>query len=50
MTDNGPTFVARRFGAFLKDVFTHVRTRIPKWQSWARAAKAKLDPLMAEAA
>jgi transposase InsO family protein len=125
VTDNGPTFVARRFGAFLKDLFTHVRiayrtptqlgllerfhrtlkdeelywrlydgpehcrvclaefreryngrrphwalvpeaggdpvtpqdvyvggvrTRIPKWQGWARAAKAKLDELMAEAA
>ena len=125
VTDNGPTFVARRFGAFLKDAFTHVRiayrtptqlgllerfhrtlkdeelywrlydspehcraclaefrdrynrvrphwalvpeeggdpvtpkdvyvggvrTRIPKWQGWARAAKAKLDALMAEAA
>lgn len=125
VTDNGPTFVARRFGAFLKDVFTHVRityrtptqlgllerfhrtlkdeelywrlydspehcreclsefrdrynqirphwslvpeaggdpvtpqdvytgktrTRLPKWQTWAQAAKARLDQLMAEAA
>lgn len=125
VTDNGPTFVARRFGAFLKDLFTHVRIayrtptqlgllerfhrtlkeeevywrlydspehcraclaefreryncrrphwalvpesggdpvtpeevyvggvrpRIPKWQGWARAAKSKLDVLMAEAA
>jgi transposase InsO family protein len=121
VTDNGPTFVARRFGAFLKDGFAHVRiayrtptqlgllerfhrtlkeeelywrlydspehcrsclaefrdrynrlrphwalvpeaggdpvtpedvyvggvrVRIPKWQAWARAAKAKLDEMM----
>jgi len=125
VTDNGPTFVARRFGAFLKDGFTHVRiayrtptqlgllerfhrtlkdeelywrlydspehcrqclaefreryngrrphwalvpetggdpvtpedvyvggvrTRIPKWQGWAKAAKAKLDEMMEAAA
>jgi putative transposase len=125
VTDNGPSFVARRFGAYLKDVFRHVRiqyrtptqlgllerfhrtlkeeevywrmydspehcrqclaefrerynrvrphwalvpaaggdpvtphdvyvggvrTQIPKWQGWARAAKAKLDQMMSEAA
>jgi transposase InsO family protein len=125
VTDNGPTFIARRFGSFLKDAFTHVRiayrtptqlgllerfhrtlkdeelywrlydspehcrqclaefrdryngrrphwalvpesggdpvtpadvyvggvrTRIPRWQGWAKAAKAKLDELMQEAA
>jgi putative transposase len=125
VTDNGPTFVARRFGKFLQDAFTHVRiayrtptqlgllerfhrtlkdeelywrlydspehcrqclaefrqryntrrphwalvpeaggdpvtphdvyvdgvrTRIPKWQGWATAAKAKLDALMEAAA
>ncbi|MHC4067843.1 MAG: transposase [Planctomycetota bacterium] len=27
VTDNGPSFVARRFQAYLKDVFTHVRIR-----------------------
>jgi putative transposase len=125
VTDNGPTFVARRFRAYLKGAFTHVRiayrtptqlgllerfhrtlkeeelywrlydspehcrgclaefrqryngrrphwalvpeaggdpvtpeevyvggvrTRIPKWQGWARAAKAKLDEMMEQAA
>jgi len=125
VTDNGPTFVARRFEAFLKDAFTHVRiryrtptqlgllerfhrtlkeeelywrmydspehcrqclaefrdrynqlrphwalvpeaggdpvtpadvyvggvgTQIPKWQSWAKAAKAKLDEMMEQVA
>lgn len=125
LTDNGPSFVARRFEEFLKDVFTHVRiqyrtptqlgllerfhrtlkaeelywrmydnpehcrqcvgefrerynrvrphwalipkaggdpvtpyevyaegvrTQIPKWQAWARAAKAKLDEMMERAA
>jgi len=125
VTDNGPTFVARRFEAFLKDVFTHVRiayrtptqlgllerfhrtlkeeelywrmydspehcrqcvaafrdrynrlrphwalvpevggdpvtphdvyvggvrTQIPRWQAWARAAKAKLDEMMEQVA
>jgi len=125
VTDNGPSFVARRFGAYLKDGFRHVRiryrtptqlgllerfhrtlkeeelywrmydspahcreclaefrqrynrlrphwalvpaeggdpltphdvyvggvrTQIPKWQTWARAARAKLDQMMAEAA
>jgi len=25
LTDNGPSFIARRFGAYLKDVFAHVR-------------------------
>ena len=125
LTDNGPSFVARRFEEFLKDVFTHVRiqyrtptqlgllerfhrtlkeeelywrmydspehcrqclaefqdrynrlrphwalipeaggdpvtpydvyvagvrTRIPRWQAWARAAKAKLDEMMEQAA
>jgi len=125
LTDNGPSFIARRFGAYLKDVFAHVRiqyrtptqlgllerfhrtlkqeelywrlydnpehcrqclaefrqrynearphwalvpeaggdpvtpqdvyvggvrTRIPKWQGWAKAAKAKLDKLMEDAA
>lgn len=125
VTDNGPSFLARRFGEYVKDRFSHVRiayrtptqlgllerfhrtlkeeeiywrlydspahcraclaefrdrynrirphwalvpveggdpvtpeevyvggqaVRIPKWQSWARAAKAKLDALMAPAA
>jgi putative transposase len=125
VTDNGPSFIARRFGAYLKDLFSHVRiryrtptqlgllerfhrtlkeeelywrmydspehcrqclaefqerynrlrphwalvpeaggdpvtphdvyvggvwTQIPKWQTWARAAKAKLDELMEQAA
>jgi len=125
VTDNGPSFVARRFGAFLKGRFTHVRiayrtptqlgllerfhrtlkeeelywrlydspehcraclaefrqryngrrphwalvpeaggdpvtpqdvyvgavrTQIPKWQQWARAARQKLDELMAKVA
>ena len=27
VTDNGPSFIARRFGAYLKDVFRHVRIR-----------------------
>jgi transposase InsO family protein len=121
VTDNGPSFISRRFGAYLKDLFSHVRiryrtptqlgllerfhrtlkaeevywrmydspaharsclgefkhryntsrphwalipieggdpvtprevyaegvrTQIPKWQGWARAAKAKLDEMM----
>jgi transposase InsO family protein len=125
VTDNGPTFIARRFEVFLRDLFTHVRiayrtptqlgllerfhrtlkdeelywrlydspehcrqclaefrdryngrrphwalvpeaggdpvtpmevyvggvrTRVPKWQAWAKAAKARLDELMEEAA
>jgi transposase InsO family protein len=125
VTDNGPSFVARRFGAYLKDVFRHVRiqyrtptqlgllerfhrtlkqeelywrlydspehcrqclaefrqrynhlrphwalvptdggdpvtpqdvyvggvrTRIPTWQAWAQAAKAKLDEMLEQAA
>jgi len=125
VTDNGPSFIARRFGAYLKDLFSHVRiryrtptqlgllerfhrtlkeeelywrmydspehcrqclaefqerynrlrphwalvpqaggdpvtpadvyvggvrTQIPKWQAWARAAKAKLDEMMEQAA
>ena len=125
VTDNGPTFVARRFESYLKGDFTHVRiryrtptqlgllerfhrtlkdeelywrlydspehcreclaefrdrynqrrphwalvpdaggdpvtpedvytggvrTQIPKWQGWAKAAKAKLDELMEKAA
>jgi len=125
VTDNGPTFIARRFGAYLKDIFEHVRiryrtptqlgllerfhrtlkdeevywrlydnpgharcclaefrdryntlrphwalvpaeggapvtpedvyvggvrTQIPKWQTWAKAAKAKLNELMEKAA
>lgn len=125
VTDNGPTFVARRFGKFLSETFTHVRiayrtptqlgllerfhrtlkdeelywrlydspadcraclaefrerynrlrphwalvpedggdpvtphdvyvggvrTRVPKWQRWAVAAREKLDAMMAEAA
>ena len=125
VTDNGPSFVARRFGTFLKGRFTHVRiayrtptqlgllerfhrtlkeeelywrlydspehcraclaefrdryngqrphwalvpeaggdpvtpqdvyvgavrTQIPKWQQWARAARQKLDELMAKVA
>jgi putative transposase len=125
VTDNGPSFIARRFEAYLKDGFQHVRiryrtptqlgllerfhrtlkeeeiywrlyenpeharqclaefrsrynnlrphwalipieggdpvtpwdvyvggvvTQIPKWQAWAKAAKAKLDEMMAEAA
>jgi hypothetical protein len=34
-----------------KEVYVHgVRTRIPKWQGWVRAARAKLDELMTEAA
>jgi putative transposase len=123
VTDNGPSFVARRFGAYLRDVFRHVRIRyrtptqlgllerfhrtlkdeevhwrlydspfharqclgefqvryntvrphwalvperggnpmtphdvyvagkaigIPKWQGWAKGAKAKLDKMMRE--
>jgi len=125
VTDNGPSFIARRFGAYLKDLFSHVRiryrtptqlgllerfhrtlkeeelywrmydspehcrqclaefqerynglrphwalvpqaggdpvtpadvyvggvrTQIPKWQGWARAARAKLDEMMEQAA
>ena len=125
VTDNGPCFVARRFGSCLKDAFRHVRiqyrtptqlgllerfhrtlkeeelywrlydspahcrqclaefrhrynqerphwalvpvdggdvvtpaevytgmieTKIPKWQSWARSAKAKLEALLEQAA
>ena len=125
VTDNGPSFIARRFGAYVRDGFEHVRiryrtptqlgllerfhrtlkeeelywrmydspehcrqclaefrerynlvrphwalvpaeggdpvtphdvyvggvrTQIPKWQGWARAAKAKLDQMMSEAA
>ena len=125
VTDNGPSFVARRFGAYLKDVFRHVRiqyrtptqlgllerfhrtlkqeelywrlydspehcrqclaefrqrynrlrphwalvpaeggdpvtpqdvyvggvrTRIPKWQAWAQAAKSKLDEMLEKVA
>ena len=125
LTDNGPSFIARRFGAYLQGVFTHVRiqyrtptqlgllerfhrtlkaeelywrlydspehcrqclaefrqrynearphwalvpaeggdpvtpqdvyvggvrTRIPKWQAWAQAAKAKLDQMLGNVA
>ena len=125
VTDNGPSFVARRFASYLKDGFTHVRiryrtptqlgllerfhrtlkeeelywrmydspehcrqclaefrqrynhlrphwalvpaeggdpvtpqdvyvggvrTRIPKWQAWAQAAKAKLDEMLGKVA
>ena len=125
VTDNGPSFIARRFGAYLKDLFSHVRiryrtptqlgllerfhktlkdeeiywqmydnpehcrqclaefqdrynrlrphwalvpegggdpvtpqevyvdgvaTQIPKWQGWAKAAKAKLDEMREQAA
>ena len=125
VTDNGPSFVSRRFASCLKDAFTHVRiryrtptqlgllerfhrtlkeeelywrlydspehcrqclaefrdrynqlrphwalvpeaggdvvtpadvyvggvrTQIPKWQAWAKAAKAKLDEMMEQAA
>jgi transposase InsO family protein len=27
VTDNGPSFISRRFGAYLKDLFSHVRIR-----------------------
>jgi len=125
VTDNGPSFIARRFGRFVEDRYTHVRiayrtpthlgllerfhrtlkeeeiywrlydsphhcreclgefrnrynamrphwalipeeggdpvtpeevyvggvaVRIPKWQAWARAARAKLDKMLEEAA
>jgi len=125
VTDNGPSFVARRFASYLKDAFTHVRiryrtptqlgllerfhrtlkeeelywrmydcpehcrqclaefrqrynhlrphwalvpeaggdpvtpqdvyvggvrTQIPRWQAWAKAAKAKLDEMLGKVA
>jgi len=35
LTDNGPSFVARRFEAYLKDVFRHVRTSTARRRNWA---------------
>jgi putative transposase len=108
VTDNGPSFIARRFTAFIQDQFSHVRIQyrtpqqlgllerfhatlkteevywrlydhpqharvclpeeggdvlvpievycdarkiqIPRWQTWARAAQAKLEKMMEDAA